>query len=92
MSIRHLLEPQRAYIGSKLNENSLQMIMIWEELYIMRSNEQMGVMLNSYPSTSILNKKKRYSVPLKEERIALIFSGSVKRNLQNKVFTARLER
>lgn len=40
----------------------------------------------------LIEKEKSYSIPLKEERIALIFSGSVKRNLQNKVFTARLER
>lgn len=46
----------------------------------------------SLPFHVLIEKEKRYSIPLKEERIALIFSGSVKRNLQNKVFTARLER
>ena len=46
----------------------------------------------SLPFHVFIEQKKRYSIPLKEERIALIFSGSVKRNLQNKVFTARLER
>ena len=44
------------------------------------------------PFHVLIEQEKRYSIPLKEERIALIFSGSVKRNLQNKVFTARLER
>ena len=46
----------------------------------------------SLPFHVLIEQEKRYSIPLKEERIALIFSGSVKRNLQNKVFTARLER
>ena len=44
------------------------------------------------PFHVLVEQERRYSIPLKEERIALIFSGSVKRNLQNKVFTARLER
>ena len=44
------------------------------------------------PFHVLIEQEKRYSIPLKEERIALIFSGFVKRNLQNKVFTARFER
>ena len=38
-----------------------------------------------------IKQEKRYSILLKEERIALIFSGSVIKTLQNKAFTARLE-